>query len=53
VAALVQKATDLGLNDIAKALLTCAILAQAATDFVPEKGEFGELWFSTAAMLKN
>jgi len=53
VAALVQKATDLGLNDIAKALLTCSILAQTAADFVPETGEFSELWFATAATLKN
>jgi hypothetical protein len=52
VLGLVEKAIKLGQHDIAKALLTCHILANTAEDFIPKDGEFSDLWFETAAKLK-
>ena len=52
VNALVEEAMDLGLTDIARALLACHILASSAEDFIPKDGDFSDLWFETAAQFK-
>ena len=52
VMALVDKAIMLDQHDIAKALLTCSILADTASEYVPKKGLMSKMWFETAATLK-
>jgi hypothetical protein len=49
---LVEKAIKLGQHDIAKALLTCSILVDTASEYMPKEGLASKIWFETAATLK-
>ena len=50
---LVEKAIDLDQHDIAKALLTCSILVDAAAEYMPKEGLISKMWFEAAATLKH
>jgi hypothetical protein len=52
VATLVDKANKLGQQDIARALLTCAILVDAAKEYMPKNKSVSQMWFKTASLIK-
>jgi len=49
---LVDKAILLGQHDIAKALLACSILLDAAAPHIPKEGLISKMWFDIAGTLK-
>lgn len=52
VSTLVDKANKLGHTDIARALLTCAVLVEAAKVYMPQDEPISRMWFETASVLK-
>ena len=52
VLSLVEKANNLGQQDIAKALLTCALLVDAAKAYMPEGDPISRMWFDLASVVK-
>lgn len=52
VLSLVEKADNLGHGDIARALLTCALLVDAAKAYMPEGDPISRMWFDLASVVK-
>jgi hypothetical protein len=52
VLSLVEKANTLGQQDIAQALLTCALLVDAAKAYMPQDEPISRMWFETASVIK-
>lgn len=52
VISLVEKANNLGQQDIAKALLTCALLVDAAKAYMPEDEPISRMWFDLASVVR-
>ena len=52
VLSLVEKADNLGQHDIARALLTCALLVNAAKAYMPEDEAISQMWFDLASVVK-
>lgn len=52
VLSLVEKANNLGQQDIAKALLTCALLVDAAKAYMPQDQPISRMWFDLASVVK-
>ena len=52
VSTLVDKANKLGHTDIARALLTCAVLVDAAKAYMPQDEPISRMWFETASVIK-